>query len=353
VPVAEKWSDNRHAASWTQRRARFPGVPAAYFKTGATTEVAMDWQEYLNNYMREQERAYSWRDFQVRFMALAREEQGRPDGADVITKGETLRRLDQALRASCDYERHPEVWVNRENPEQRHFYLLDTPPHGVWSYANDGISENFLERVRLCVAEAGRALPDYPKGADPEDFWLHRLYLDLLRNNSDLLFCTRKEGGMILSICVASATFCARLERQALAHAENGAKTGIVASLAETENLDQPGAAERFHRQVKTTKLAVALGDSTLLDRLRTDEYQAESSPAPVNGKIAHPVVSKSTGRPRKDGDRELVRELKAKGQSWKDIAATVNAKTGQNKSADAYRSLFKNRSGAEKKGQK
>jgi hypothetical protein len=157
-----------------------------------------------------------WRSLQNRFMELTREEQGR---ADVITKGETLRRMDNVLRASCSYEKHPEVWVNRENPVQRHFCLLDTPPHGVWDY-DDGVSENFLERVRLCVAEAGRALPDYPKGADPEDFWLHRLYLDLLKNNSDSLFCASKEGGMIVSVCVASATFCARLERQALEQSE-------------------------------------------------------------------------------------------------------------------------------------
>jgi hypothetical protein len=76
--------------------------------------------------------------------------------------------------------------------------------------------------------EAGRSLLDCAKGTDPEDFWLHQLYLDLLKNNSDLLFCGTKEGGMILSVCVASATFCARLEREALQQtlsAENNGKT--------------------------------------------------------------------------------------------------------------------------------
>ncbi len=160
----------------------------------------------------EQERAHSWRGFENRFMALAREEQGR---TDVITKGETLRRIERVLRASCTYKEHPEGW-ERGKPDQGLVCLLETPPHGVWNYCSDGISENFRERVRLCVAEAGRALPGYPQGADAEDFWLHRLYLDLLKNNSDLLFCASNEGGMILSVCVASATFCARLERQAL-----------------------------------------------------------------------------------------------------------------------------------------
>lgn len=150
-----------------------------------------------------------WRDFHDRFMQLAREEQGR---RGVITAGKVLQRMDQLLRVSCCYKEHPEGW-ERGKPEQGMICLLDTPPHGVWNYCNDGISDYFRERVRLCVAEAGHALPDYQKGTDPEDFWLHTVYLDLLKNNSDSLFCASKEGGMILSVCVASATFCARLER--------------------------------------------------------------------------------------------------------------------------------------------
>ena len=59
----------------------------------------------LRNYMREQERADSWRSFQNRFMALAREEQGR---ANVITKGKVLQAMDRVLRITCNYEKHPE-----------------------------------------------------------------------------------------------------------------------------------------------------------------------------------------------------------------------------------------------------
>lgn len=209
----------------------------------------MGWEEYRANYMLEQERADSWRGFQNRFMELAREEQGR---TEAITKGNVLRRMDKVLRAYCDYKDHPErVFV----PEEvRSFYEtlgveltsedlskiqakmlewaelekkagLKAPETGRWTYGTGAVSENLRERVRLCVAEAGRALPDCHKGTDPEDFWLHRLYLDLLKNNSDLLFCGTKEGGMILSVCVASATFCARFERQALAQSEPGHRT--------------------------------------------------------------------------------------------------------------------------------
>ncbi len=157
----------------------------------------------------------SWKYFHERFTDLAREEQGR---AVVVTKGEVLGMINKLLRASCNYRERPEV-LEKGKPEQGCFCLLETPPHGIWNYS-DGVSENFLERVRLCVAEAGRALPDYPKSTDAEDFWLHRLYLNLLKHNSDQLFAATREGGMIHSVCVASATFCSRLEREALAQSE-------------------------------------------------------------------------------------------------------------------------------------
>jgi hypothetical protein len=151
-----------------------------------------------------------WRDYQDRFMRLAREEQGQ---REVFTTATTLRAMNQLLRAYCTYMKHPEGW-ERGKPDQGMICLIDTPPHGVWNYS-DGVSENFRERVRLCVSEAGRALPDCPSGADAEDFWLHRLYLGLLENNSEQLFAASQDGGMILSVCVASATFCTRLQRSA------------------------------------------------------------------------------------------------------------------------------------------
>jgi hypothetical protein len=77
----------------------------------------------------------------------------------------------------------------------------------------DGVSENFLERFRTLAARAGAALGS-PKDTDPEDFWLHRLYLDLREHNSDQLFAASEAGGAIRRVCVASSTFCSRLERK-------------------------------------------------------------------------------------------------------------------------------------------
>jgi hypothetical protein len=201
-----------------------------------------------------------WGNFQNLFMDLAREEQGR---ADVITNGSALRRVDKLLRAACTYNEHPEGW-ERGKPEQGLICLLETPKHGVWNYTNDGISENFFERVRLCVATAGRALPDYPHGADPEDFWLHRLYLSLLKCNSDSLFCATEEGGTILSVTVASATFCARLGREALVSAEPITLTESVrAGINQANNHNQTPAIE-IDRAIVSWKRLLGIDDGSV-----------------------------------------------------------------------------------------
>jgi len=69
--------------------------------------------------------------------------------------------------------------------------------------------------------------------------------------------------------------------------------------------------------------------------------------------KTATRTKAKPIGRPRKDAERELIRKLKAEGNSWKEIAAKANAQTGQNKTAEAYRSLLKSWSEVGKNEQK
>ena len=162
-----------------------------------------------------------WRDFHEKFQALAGEEQGR---AVPITKGKVLQGMDRVLRAHGNHEKHPVGW-ERGKPEQGLVCLLHTPPHGVWELS-DGMSENFQARFRALAARAGVALSS-PKDGSPEDFWLHHLYLALRENNSELLFAASEEGGMIVSVCVASATFCSQLERQAFEQPEPG-RTGAA-----------------------------------------------------------------------------------------------------------------------------
>jgi len=156
-----------------------------------------------------------WKYFSNEFEQLAREEERLERAAP----------KDRLLRAYCDYKEHPVVW-EREKPEQGCFCLLKAPETGLWTYS-DGVSENFQARSRALTSRAGLALGS-PKDTDPEDFWLHRLYRDLLENNSDQLFAASYEGGVILRVCEASATFCSRLERRALVESssvQNNAKS--------------------------------------------------------------------------------------------------------------------------------
>jgi len=144
-----------------------------------------------------------WRNLHGKFQALADEE--RRGGAA---------QKDRWLRAYCDYKKHREIWGEKGKPGQGVFCLLKAPETGLW-ILGDGVSENFQARVRTLAARAGVTL-GCPKDTDAEDFWFHWLYRDLLENNSDQLIAASKEGGVIGRVCVASATFCARLERKAL-----------------------------------------------------------------------------------------------------------------------------------------
>src|SRR5262249_41679069 len=158
--------------------------------------------------------------------------------------GADLRLMPQVLKAYCDYTDYP-GWNNADESLYESAAAMDqaaiefdadihaiekrgfaTPKTGRWQL-HGGVSEDFWERVRLCVAEAGRALPDYSKGTRTEVFWLHRLRLDLLENNSNLFTAERnfdqpamasEKEGTIHSVCVTSATFCSRLKREALEH---------------------------------------------------------------------------------------------------------------------------------------
>jgi hypothetical protein len=171
-----------------------------------------------------------WRDFRAEFQSLADEE--RKEGAA---------RRDRFVRAYCTYQEHPEVPAVRKDArlafalsysanddhagvpkvietvptEFGPFCLLKTPESGLWMLS-EGVNENFQERFQTLATRAGVAL-DSPKGTEPLDFWLHRLFLDLRENGSDLLLIDEKgEAGLIHRVCEGSAIFCSRLERKSL-----------------------------------------------------------------------------------------------------------------------------------------
>ena len=210
----------------------------------------MSWDEQRRNHIRKLEEAETWRDFHNKFMQLASEEAG-------IVGAE---KKDLYLGAHCDYGKHPEIWAERGQPGQGLFCLLQPPETGLWMLG-DGVSENFQARFRALATRAGVAL-GRPKNTDTEDFWFHRLYLDLLENNSDQLFAASKEGGMILRVCVASATFCSRLEKRALEQLEIGS-TGAERLRSGTNQAEssyvQNGAKSMQGVESNSTKRAAAI----------------------------------------------------------------------------------------------
>jgi hypothetical protein len=81
-----------------------------------------------------------------------------------------------------------------------------------------GTNENFHARLTLLVTQAGAKLGT-PQGSTKLSYWLYRLYLELQGSRSKLLFAPVQENPkcvLIVSVCEASANFCARLEQQAV-----------------------------------------------------------------------------------------------------------------------------------------
>src|SRR5579872_1281158 len=81
-----------------------------------------------------------------------------------------------------------------------------------------GINENFHARLTLLLTQAGAKL-GAPEGWMKLNYWVQRLYLELQRSRSKLLFAPIQEDPKCVSIesvCEASAIFCAQLEREAV-----------------------------------------------------------------------------------------------------------------------------------------
>jgi len=218
-----------------------------------------------------------WRDFRAEFQSLADEE-----------RREKAAQRDRFLHAYCDYKEHPEIFHEKGRPEQGTFCLLKRPEIGLW-IVSDGVNENFQARFRTLAARAGLALGS-PKGTDPEDFWLHRLFLDLRENNSDQLFAASKEGGMILRVCEASGTFCSRLERKALE---------TSATAMESDGTSEPAMMAKPRRRTKSTpRQSLALTErraktvSKLLRELRTVRPKIHNQGHYARVKREHPAYS-------------------------------------------------------------
>jgi hypothetical protein len=246
-----------------------------------------------------------WLSFQREFQVLANEEE----------QIERAKPKDRLLRAFCSYREHPEVW-ERGKPEQGLFCLLDTPPHGIWT-VSDGVNENFQARFRALAARAGRAV-GAPSDSDPEDLWLHHLWLDLREAYSDQLFAASKEGGVILRLCVASATFCSRLEKKAL-----NVSREVAMSFDQGQNLR----------------------DAILKKRARIAEIERALNRPPVTEYRSQPVHGGQAWRLRLEEERqhllravaELERELeRLEREAGSEASALLADRDGSAKSAES-----------------
>jgi hypothetical protein len=101
---------------------------------------------------------------------------------------------------------------NKDDRWLRAYALFEDPsaPLGDW-HLSEGLNEGFQARFETVAARAGVVLGS-GRRTKPQDYWLHQLFLDLKARKSKLLFA----DGIILRVCEASATYCARLEKEAV-----------------------------------------------------------------------------------------------------------------------------------------
>ena len=144
-----------------------------------------------------------WREFHDEFTSLAEEERSILRGA----------REDRRLRVHCSYNSDMTT-IERGLVQEGLVCLLYRIESGAWDIS-DGPSEGVKARFLAQATRAGKEL-GHPSGTSALDFWLHSLCLDLRRTDSRKLFAPGDTGAIIKEVCEASATFCSRLEKDAV-----------------------------------------------------------------------------------------------------------------------------------------
>jgi hypothetical protein len=146
---------------------------------------------------------------------------------------------NQRLCAICDYSNPPVIHdflsdlqnleaetqpVILGKPKKRPPGVIRAPENGLWTLSG-GLSVDLQERFRTLAAHAGLALGTRKDG-DPEGVWLHELYSFLRETYPGFLTpkivnrsSSLRNVDEIHCVCEASATFCSRLEKQALQQA--------------------------------------------------------------------------------------------------------------------------------------
>jgi hypothetical protein len=134
-------------------------------------------------------------------------------------------------------------------------YVTRDDETGEECHLSAGVDEGFRARFEALAAKAGITLGAQVMNMPPLEFWLHALFENLLEHKSRELFAADKEsGGIILRVCEASATYCARLEKTALGQPTEGEVQAV-------QNESPAGQGEGREPQVRVApKLTYASG---------------------------------------------------------------------------------------------
>lgn len=130
----------------------------------------------------------------------------------------------RAFRAAFETLRQEESSGDIPHGQER--WVLAYSQRDMTKWYVSGGDEGLRARLEVLAARAGARLGPVQESTKL-DYWLHRLYLDLKRRHSKLLF--EADGGTpqvcITRVSEASAIFCAQLEQEAV---ENSSETGTI-----------------------------------------------------------------------------------------------------------------------------
>lgn len=140
-----------------------------------------------------------------------------------------VRRADSwaSFYAAFESLRKEEISASLDDKQDRRISASSMGEMKEW-LLKTGVNESFHARLTLLVTQAGDKLGT-PQGSTKLNYWLYRLYLELQGRRSKLLFAPIQEDPkcmLIVSVCEASANFCARLEQETVESSERESGPG-------------------------------------------------------------------------------------------------------------------------------
>jgi hypothetical protein len=222
--------------------------------------------------------------------AVARKTQAR-SRADLETVTDT--NTWASFHARFESLSKEEASVSLSNKQDQRINASSVGEMKEWNLGG-GINESFHASVEMLATHAGAKLGTTPRGSTKLNHWLCRLYLELEKNHSKLLFAPvggTPKAAMITSVCQASANFCARLEQQTVENSEV-AGHGVI---EQEESIFRPSADYRSIKY-KGVPYSLTRNQSTIV-RLLHDAY-LNGTPA-LGGDALLSAIEAETSRVR------------------------------------------------------